>query len=156
MAKTITARVQHKYDTIEKWKSVEDSFIPLEGEFIIYAPGTDNGIAYGVRQKIGDGTSTLCMLPFVTSPEAEKVVLSIQDGGTGATTAEQARSNLEITPANIGAVPSSRTVNGKSLSSNVTITASDIEAAPAYTVSTVDLTAGTSSLESGKLYFVYE
>lgn len=156
MAKTITTRVQHKYDTIEKWREVEDSFIPLAGEFIIYAPGTDGGVAYGVRQKIGDGTSMLSMLPFVTSPEAEKVILAIQDGGTGATTAAQARSNLGITPANIGAVPTSRTVNGKALSSNITITASDIGAAPAYTTSTEDLTAGTSPLESGKLYFVYE
>ena len=28
--------------------------------------------------------------------------------------------------------------------------------APAYTYSTTDLTAGTSQLETGKLYFVYE
>lgn len=32
----------------------------------------------------------------------------------------------KVTPANIGAVPTSRTVNGKALSSNVTLTASDI------------------------------
>lgn len=156
MAKTITTRVQHKYDTIEKWKEVEDSFIPLAGEFIIYAPGTEGGVAYGVRQKIGDGTSMLSMLPFVTSPEAEKAVLAITEGGTGATTAAQARTNLGITPANIGAVPTSRTVNGKALSSNITLKASDIGAAPEYTVSQTDLTAGESSLETGKLYFVYE
>lgn len=29
-------------------------------------------------------------------------------------------------------------------------------AAPAYTYGTADLTAGTSALETGKLYFVYE
>lgn len=34
--------------------------------------------------------------------------------------------NVNLTPANIGAVPTSRTVNGHALSSNVTITASDI------------------------------
>ena len=152
MAKTITTRVQHKYDTIEKWKSVEDFFIPLAGEFIIYAPGTDNGVAYGVRQKIGDGVSFLGQLPFV----AVEGTVPVTKGGTGATTAEQARSNLEITPENIEAVPTSRTVNGKALSSDITITASDIGAAPAYTASTEDLIAGTSPLESGKLYFVYE
>ena len=108
------------------------------------------------RIKVGDGTSMLGMLPFVTSPEAEKVVLAIQDGGTGATTAAQARANLEITPENIDAVPTSRTVNGKALSSNITITASDIGAAPAYTASTTDLTAGISPLASGTLHFVYE
>ena len=36
------------------------------------------------------------------------------------------------------------------------ITPESIGAAPAYTYGTEDLTAGTSSLETGKLYFVYE
>lgn len=35
-------------------------------------------------------------------------------------------------------------------------TAAEIGAAPAYTYGTEDLTAGTSTLETGKLYFVYE
>lgn len=36
------------------------------------------------------------------------------------------------------------------------ITPTSIEAAPSYTYGTSDLTAGTSMLETGKLYFVYE
>ena len=36
------------------------------------------------------------------------------------------------------------------------VTAAQIGAAPAYTYSTTDLTAGTSPLETGKLHFVYE
>ena len=36
------------------------------------------------------------------------------------------------------------------------VTPSQIGAAPAYTYGTSDLTAGTSKLETGKLYFVYE
>lgn len=36
------------------------------------------------------------------------------------------------------------------------ITPTDIGAAPAYSYGTEDLTAGTSPLETGKLYFVYE
>ena len=32
----------------------------------------------------------------------------------------------------------------------------DMDYAPAYTYGTEDLTAGTSPLETGKLYFVYE
>ena len=83
-----------------------------------------------------------------------------------------------------GYVPTSRTINGKALSSNISLTASDVGAAaashgthltigttattaaagnhthsgyaPAYTYSTTDLTAGSSSLTTGKLYFVYE
>ena len=36
------------------------------------------------------------------------------------------------------------------------ITPASIGAAPAYTYGTEDMTAGTSPLETGKLYFVYE
>ena len=92
------------------------------------------------------------------------------------------------------AVPTSRTVNGKALSSDITLSASDVGARPsswtptasdvgaapashtsdstvhvtskekaawnskadAYSYGTEDLEAGTSSLETGKLYFVYE
>ena len=78
------------------------------------------------------------------------------------------------------AVPTSRKVNGKALSSDINLSASDVGAAPASHTSdstvhvtaeekaawnakadapsygTEDLEAGTSSLETGKLYFVYE
>ena len=80
----------------------------------------------------------------------------------------------------VGAVPTSRKVNRKALSSDITLSASDVGAAPAshtsdstvhvtakekaawnakadaYSYGTEDLVAGTSSLETGKLYFVYE
>ena len=36
------------------------------------------------------------------------------------------------------------------------VTAAQVGAAPAYTYSTTDLTAGVSNLETGKLYIVYE
>ena len=61
-----------------------------------------------------------------------------------------------VTANQIGAVPTSRTVNGKALSNNITLSASDVGAAPEYTYSTTDLTAGESALTTGKLYFVYE
>ena len=38
--------------------------------------------------------------------------------------------NVNLTPANIGAVPTTRTVNSKALSSNITLTASDVSAVP--------------------------
>ena len=47
-----------------------------------------------------------------------------------------------------------KSVNNKT--GHVILTPSDIGAAPAYTYGTSDLTAGTSALETGKLYFVYE
>lgn len=53
-------------------------------------------------------------------------------------------------------VPTSRTINGKALSSNVTLSATDVNAAPAYTYGIEDLTGGVSELAEGKLHFVYE
>lgn len=38
--------------------------------------------------------------------------------------------NIVLTPADIGAVPTTRTVNGKALSSNITLSASDVGAVP--------------------------
>ena len=60
------------------------------------------------------------------------------------------------TASEVGAVPTSRTVNGKALSANITLSASDVGAAPAYTYGTEDLVAGTSQLATGTLYFMYE
>ena len=111
------------------------------------------------RANIGAGTSSLTI-------------------GTTASTA--AAGNHTHTAANVGAVPTSRKVNRKALSSDITLSASDVGAAPASHTSdstvhvtaeekaawnakadapsygTEDLKAGTSSLETGKLYFVYE
>lgn len=47
-------------------------------------------------------------------------VVSVQHGGTGATDAATARANL-------GVVPTTRTINGKPLSSDITLTASDLD-----------------------------
>ena len=78
--------------------------------------------------------------------------------------------DVTLAAGDVGAVPTSRTVNGKALSSNISLTASDVGArpsswtpsaadvgaAPAYTYGTTDLTAGTSELATGTLYFFYE
>lgn len=65
-------------------------------------------------------------------------------------------------------VPTSRTVNGKALSANITLTASDVGALPSSTTipsvpsdigityGDTDLTAGTSSLATGTFYAYYE
>ena len=64
--------------------------------------------------------------------------------------------NISLAASDVGAVPTGRTVNGKSLNSNISLSASDVGAAPQYTYGTTDLTAGTSTLATGTLYFVYE
>lgn len=50
-------------------------------------------------------------------------ITPIKNGGTGATTAAGALSNL-------GAVPNTRTINGKALSSNISLSAADVDAIP--------------------------
>lgn len=48
------------------------------------------------------------------------------------------------------------TVNTRSTIINHAITIDSIGAAPSYTYSTTDLTAGTSALATGKMYLVFE
>lgn len=52
------------------------------------------------------------------------------DGSIGVSNTSKTRERLGITPANIGAVPTSRTINNKALSSNISLSASDVGAVP--------------------------
>lgn len=58
--KTINSRIQHKHDVEANWIKAE-SFIPKDGELIIYDP--DETHAYK-RLKFGDGVTTVALLPF--------------------------------------------------------------------------------------------
>lgn len=95
-----------------------------------------------------------------TASNASKVTnaVTFNAGGSGAAsgTTFNGSTARTISYNTIGAVPTSRKINGKALSSDITISADDLGVAPAYTYGTTDLVAGTSDLESGKLYFVYE
>lgn len=59
--KELTTRIILKHDTESNWKNVEETFIPLVGEMIVYDP--DETHSYS-RFKIGDGVSTLVQLSF--------------------------------------------------------------------------------------------
>ena len=70
MSKTLNTRILQKYDTEANWKRVDTTtnkpldevFIPLDGELVIYAHDSEN---LNDRAKIGDGVTTLKNLPFV-------------------------------------------------------------------------------------------
>lgn len=60
--KRINSRIIHKHDTEAKWRSLTD-FVPSQGEVIIY--DIDENFNYE-RIKIGDGTTSVSDLPFVS------------------------------------------------------------------------------------------
>ncbi|NBI10273.1 hypothetical protein D1641_09655 [Colidextribacter sp. OB.20] len=59
-----------------------------------------------------------------------------------------------------GKVPTSRTINNKALTSDISLSAADVSARPStwtpITYGTSDLTAGSSSLDTGTVYLVYK
>lgn len=89
----------------------------------------------------GTGATTATGARTALGAEPAFNVLGIPKGGTGASTASDALSAL-------GGVPTTRTVNTKPLSSNVTLTADDVDALPD---TAVNLASGTdlNSLAGG-------
>lgn len=148
MSKIINTRISQKHDFEVNWNKAS-GFIPNAGEIIIYdaevdangneltgvrdssgnLPGSRTEPITTARIKVGDGRRNVIALEFASSASSAEIV-PVTQGGTGATTAAQARTNLGVTPANIGAVPTSRTINGKALSSDITLSANDVSAVP--------------------------
>ena len=64
MEKQIKARIQHKIDIQENWEKATN-FIPLKGEWIFYDKDANNE---NIRLKIGDGTTPINDLEFVSLP----------------------------------------------------------------------------------------
>ena len=84
------ARVQMKRDTTANWNAVGTTFIPLEGEIIVYLDyQTDgNGVTYpGI--KIGDGNAYLVDLPFTTGKIENILNTHIADTDIHVTVAEK-------------------------------------------------------------------
>lgn len=110
------------------------------------------------------------------APSQLNGTVPIAKGGTGATTAEAARTAIGAAAAththsasDVGAAPSSHNhstsnitsgtlpiARGGTGASSASAARTALGAAPAYSYGTDDLTAGSSSLETGKLHFVYE
>lgn len=120
-SKEFLTRIQMKRDTSSSW--VVNNPVLLDGEVVIV--DTDAG---AVRYKVGDGTKKFTQLPF-TDENMLNLVNNKQDKLTIDTLPTSGSSN----PVASGgvkdyAVPQTRTVNGKPLSSNITLVASDIDA----------------------------
>ena len=84
--------------------------------------------------------------------DAEKnVIVGIQKNGTDVSVNSSTRKvNITVptSASDVGAVPTSRTVNGKELSSNITLSASDVNAASKSTTVTATLSASSWSGDS--------
>ena len=102
-------------------------------------------------------------ISVVNSPAAPVIGLTIENATSGAA------GQLTVTMASLDLVhPNGVSVDGKRLqrvadptdetdAANKQYVDTEVSSrAPAYTYGTTDLTAGTSALETGKLYFVYE
>lgn len=111
------------------WKAGEVVMLTYNGTaFVVVDGGVASTTEYGVT-KLNSSTSSTSTTEAAT-PSAVKEAYDLADN----------------------AVPSTRTVNGKALSSNISLNASDI----GLTYGSTDLTAGTSSLATGTFYAYYE
>ena len=80
-------------------------------------PETDGAMTFNIDTMLNDNFDKIDTA--VAGKADANDMIPIARGGTGATTAEQAVTNL-------GAVPASRTVNGRALTENITITKADV------------------------------
>lgn len=101
--------------------ATSENGIPTFGTLPIAQGGTGATSAANARKNLGAASSS-----HTHGAEDITGTLGIAHGGTGATTAAAARTNLDITPANIGAAPSSHNhsylpLSGGTLTGNVTI-----------------------------------
>ena len=98
------------------------------------------------------GRVTSASTKTVTLPASDAVTYSTDapamDGTASAGSADEVARADHVHPTDISRVPTSRTVNGKALSSNITLDASDVGAAEeTHTHSASDITSGTLSAD---------
>lgn len=97
----------------------------------------EDGPGGGVQSVTGDGVGGTASNPVLSFPTPAQI--------GGATAAQGAKADTAVQPAALtGYVPTSRTVNGKALSGNITLTNSDVgAAATSHTHDAAAITSGT-------------
>ena len=154
--KTINGRIINKHDIEANWLKAEN-FVPKNGEIIIY--DIDDSYDY-TRIKIGDGTTVVNLLPFVTDQvrlelldEIEDVVADKADKvhrhnyyGVCSTAAGTAAKTVEIDGFElvVGAMIVVKFDNSNS-ASNPTLNVSGTGAKPMYRYGTTALSTGTTT-----------
>ena len=129
-AKNITSRIQQKHDTAANWANAT-TFIPKKGEIVIYdAEYNTSGVqTQAVRFKIGDGSKTVNNLPCALI-DYENRITSLENTVDGLGTAAQKDVGFFATAAQgtkaDNAVPNTRKVNNKALSTDIRLEPSDV------------------------------
>lgn len=98
-------RIAAKHDVAENWESIENTFVPMDGEIIVYhdvsVPYNSNGeIVLGAKDtkiKIGDGTSFLSELDFVYQGLEAMVLNHVTNVQMHITSEERTKINQSIT-----------------------------------------------------------
>ena len=108
-----------------------------EGKKVLFFQGQP----VSVVQETGDSTTAIMSQKAVTDALAHHPVCSV-NGKTGAVSLSASDvgarpSSWTPTAANVGAVPTSRKVNGKALSADITLSAADVGAVPTSSKLTV-------------------
>ena len=128
--KKITSRIQQKHDTAANWANAT-TFIPRKGEIVIYdAEYNTSGVqTQAVRFKIGDGSRTINNLPFALI-DYDNRITSLENTVDGLGTAAQKDVGFFATAAQgtkaDNAVPNTRKVNNKALSTDIRLEPSDV------------------------------
>lgn len=128
--KNITSRIQQKHDTAANWANAT-TFIPKKGEIVIYDAeyNASGAQTQAVRFKIGDGSRTINNLPFAVIDYNNRIT-SIENTVDGLGTAAQKDVGFFATAAQgtkaDNAVPNTRKVNNKALSTDITLEPSDV------------------------------
>lgn len=118
--KNLNVRLKQKCDTLVNWQKIWSTFVPLRGEVIVFEVPTGGTAVEGENSrpqhitKTGDGSTTLQLLPWDSALAAD-----VYDWAKAST-------KPSYTASEVGAVPTTRTINNKALSGDITLTKGDV------------------------------